>query len=225
MATNAHRRRPFLARVLTTLSLLSLSVQLASSFVNSPQIVPQSYSHFTPLKMTSSLDNILCSEATQAVFCGKNVLLTGASGGLGQALALQLAHCGVKTLILSARSQDLLQQVADDCHGINSSTTIHTLPCDLSNPDSVTALGQEAVKLSDVDILINNGGVSSRSRFVDTKPEVDAKVMQINFLSGASLAKAIVPGMIQRGYGSVIWISSVQGLCKYDCVYVNVGRQ
>jgi dehydrogenase/reductase SDR family protein 7B len=61
-------------------------------------------------------------------------------------------------------------------------------------------------------VLINNGGVSSRSSFLDTKPEVDAMVMQINFLSGASLAKAVVPGMVDRKSGAILWISSVQGL-------------
>ena len=168
--------------------------------------------------MATSSSEAVCSERTQNTFRGKNVLLTGASGGLGKALALQLAHCSVKALVLSARSQSSLQQVADDCQEISSTTSIHIVTCDLSNPDSVTQLGEEAVKLCDVDILINNGGVSSRGRFVDTRTEVDATVMQINFLSGASLAKAVVPGMAERNYGAIIWISSVQGLCKCNAV-------
>ena len=72
-----------------------------------------------------------------------------------------------------------------------------------------------------IDVLINNGGVSSRSRFVDTSWQVDQRLMQINFLAGAALAKAVVPGMLQQGGdgeggagdgGRIIWISSVQGL-------------
>lgn len=161
-----------------------------------------------------STSDVVCSERAQESFRGKNILLTGASGGLGQALALQLAHCNAQTLILSARSQASLDEVANHCQEISSTSTIHTVPCDLSNPDSVTNLGNEANKLCNIDILINCGGVSSRSRFLDTKPEVDTTVMQINFLSGAALAKAVVPGMVERGSGSIIWISSVQGLCK-----------
>lgn len=156
----------------------------------------------------------MCPAHTQNAFRGKNVLLTGASGGLGYAFALQLAHCGVKTLVLSARSEASIQNVASACKEISSATDVHCLVCDLSNPDSVALLGKEASKLCNdvVDVLINNGGVSSRSRFLDTKPEVDATVMQINFLSGASLAKAVVPGMVGRNSGAILWISSVQGL-------------
>ena len=158
----------------------------------------------------------VCSERAYQSFRDKNILLTGASGGLGQALALQLAHCNVQTLILSARSQVSLDEVAKQCQEISSTATIHTITCDLSNPDSVLQLGKEAVKLCNVDVLINCGGVSSRSRFIETKPEVDATVMQINFLSGASLAKAVVHGMVERKNGSIIWISSVQGLCEFS---------
>jgi dehydrogenase/reductase SDR family protein 7B len=159
-------------------------------------------------------DEIVCPDHTQNAFRGKNVLLTGASGGLGYAFALQLAHCGVKTLVLTARSEASIQAVARECKEISSTTDVHCITCDLSNPDSVTLLGKEALKVCNdvVDMLINNGGVSSRSRFLDTKPEVDATVMQINFLSGASLAKAVVPGMVDRNSGAIIWISSVQGL-------------
>ena len=62
-----------------------------------------------------------------------------------------------------------------------------------------------------IDILINNGGISSRSSFIETKLEVDELLMQVNFLSGVSLAKQVVPGMIDRGGGKIVWISSVQG--------------
>lgn len=213
----AAKGRTTIAHVLFTCFLLIRSAPLVSSWDILPQTLRHS-SHFPrqiETKMTSAASNdIVCSESTQDTFRGKSVLLTGASGGLGKALALQLAHGGAKTLVLSARSQSSLQEVADECQGISPMTTIHIITCDLSNPDSVTVLGKEAVKLCDVDILINNGGVSSRSRFVDTTVEVDAKVMQINFLSGASLAKAVVPGMVERNYGTIIWISSVQGLCK-----------
>lgn len=214
VAERRQRRTINVSFLLSILLLLTIYTKLTFSFVNSAAISARHHSSRMDMGASSSSD-VVCSESTQEVFRGKNVLLTGASGGLGKALALQLAHCGVKTLVLSARSQASLQaDVADECQDISSTTAIHTVICDLSDTDSVTTLGKEAVKLCDVDILINNGGVSSRSRFVDTKPEVDATVMQINFLSGASLAKAVAPGMIERNSGSIIWISSVQGLCK-----------
>ena len=197
--------------------LHTVSLKLVSSWLQSPGSLHRSSHHSSivrPINMASRDDIIVCSQDTQNAFRGKNVLLTGASGGLGHAFALQLAHCGVKTLVLSARRETSLQDVARECQEISSSTTIHCITCDLNKPDSVTQLGKESLKVCNdvIDILINNGGVSSRSRFLDTKQQVDQMVMQINFLSGASLAKAVVPGMVDRNSGAIIWISSVQGL-------------
>jgi hypothetical protein len=161
-----------------------------------------------------------CSEETIARFQGKNVLLTGASSGLGRALALQLAQCGVKTLILSARKQPELEQVSTQCQekASTSDVQVKIVLADLSDKSSVAKLAKEALEIcpTGVDVLVNNGGVSSRSNFVDTSIEIDEKVMQINFLAGAALAKAVVPGMIQKGEGAVIWISSVCWLFRVE---------
>jgi dehydrogenase/reductase SDR family protein 7B len=170
---------------------------------------------------SSSEDNIdkymamlTCSEPTQKEFAGKSVLLTGASGGLGSALAMELAGCKVATMVISGRNQDTLQAIAEECQKLSQSTTkIHVVPCDLSDRASVQALGNKALELCDtIDVLINNGGVSSRSDFLDTKLEVDERVMQINFFAGAALAKLLVPNMIANKSGKIIWVSSVQGL-------------
>ncbi|CAB9500497.1 Dehydrogenase/reductase SDR family member 7B [Seminavis robusta] len=153
-----------------------------------------------------------CSNGTKARFEGKNVLLTGASSGLGRSLALQLASCGVQTLLLSARKQAELEKVKAQCETLASeSLDVQIVLADLSDKESVAKLAESA-RTANIDVLVNNGGVSSRSDFVDTSIEVDETVMQINFLSGAALAKAVVPGMIQKGQGAIIWISSVQGL-------------
>ena len=161
-------------------------------------------------------------------FHNKNILITGASGGLGRCLAHQLAKCSVSTLILSARNVEKLESVAEECHNIASlyapktDLKVEVVQCDLTDTSSVDNLGQQALELcssrsSDVvDVLINNGGISSRSDFVDTTIEVDERLMQVNFLSGARLAKRVVPSMIEGGLGNkggcIIWISSVQGL-------------
>jgi len=159
----------------------------------------------------------LVSQETRDALNGKSVLLTGASGGLGAQLALQIAQsCNPKTLILSGRKEGALQTVADECKSAAglAEDVVHIVTADLSNKDSVQALGESAVEICSnaVDVLINCGGVSSRSDFLDTKLEVDERVMQINFFAGASLAKAVVPGMVQNKSGKIIWISSVQGL-------------
>ena len=112
-------------------------------------------------------------------------------------------------MILSGRNEASLNAVSQECKQIKPNLTVRVLPCDLNDPKSVSRLGTEVAKEA-VDVLINNGGVSSRSAFLDTAPEVDESVMRVNFLSGASLAKAVVPGMAKRGKGTVIWIGSNQ---------------
>jgi dehydrogenase/reductase SDR family protein 7B len=154
------------------------------------------------------------ADSTKQAFQGKSILLTGASGGLGKEIALQLAHCNVLQIVLSGRNQEALELVATECKEICPTIRTHVLTCDLSDKASVQQLGEQALKVCDnrIDVLINNGGVSSRGNFVDTTIDVDEKVMQINFLSGAALAKAVVPTMINNQSGKIIWISSIQGL-------------
>jgi len=92
---------------------------------------------------------------------------------------------------------------------------IQIITADLADKESVRELGTKAIAIAgdQIDILINCGGISSRSDFIDTRIEIDELVMQINFFAGASLAKSVVPGMIDsEGQSRIIWISSVQGL-------------
>jgi dehydrogenase/reductase SDR family protein 7B len=178
---------------------------------------PQSTTKLRERAETRNLENyenmLQCNDVTKKTFEGKSVLLTGASGGLGKELALQFAECHVHNLVLSGRNQDALQVLAQECQQICPSIKTHVVTCDLSDRNSVQSLGQQALALCDtIDVLVNNGGVSSRSDFVDTKLDVDERVMQINFFAGASLAKAVVPNMLTNGSGKIIWISSVQGL-------------
>lgn len=157
-------------------------------------------------------DRAPCSRVAQDFFAGKNVLLTGASGGLGRAFASRLASCGVATLVLSGRDEERLAVTAEACRG---ATVVRTVACELADPADVARLGAEAVRACDgvVDVFVHNGGLSSRSSFSDTDVDVDARLMQVNFLAGAALAKATVPGMLHSGRGgTVLWISSVQGL-------------
>ena len=203
------------SRTSSRLLIASLVIVTVSSFTLKAKrsLVKQNYAH-TPQNMNMNMHHS-CSLPTQLEFQGKTVLLTGASGGLGKAFALHLAECNVSTLILSARKKENLEQVAQECQSLCPTLQTHCIECDLGNADSVNRLASQALQVSSsnkIDVLINNGGVSSRSRFIDTTIDVDRQVMQINFLSGAALAKAVVPGMIQRNYGRIIWVSSVQGL-------------
>ncbi|GKY94950.1 hypothetical protein MPSEU_000459700 [Mayamaea pseudoterrestris] len=207
-----------IAAILVSASALSTPHSLVSSrrqsaILNHLQSSFARHRHSTVMGAAVSTQSP--SSFTKKYFNGKNVLLTGASGGLGKALALQLAQSGVSTLILSARSQAALDHVAQECQASSvNELTIHCIICDLSDPDSVALLATKALEVCShrIDMLINNGGVSSRSSFLETSSDVDRLVMQVNFLAGAALAKQLVPGMVQRNHGRIVWISSVQGL-------------
>lgn len=202
------------------LSLLQALLAFLIVKIHSLQIPTTPLSSRTPfskasrisLAVTIQTNMALVNEATRTCFQGKSVLLTGASGGLGAAIAKQLAICGVSELILTGRNEENLKEVQTQCLAFCPALKSHILLCDLSDRDSVSALAQKALQTCpNLDVLVNNGGVSSRSNFLDTALEVDEKIMQINFLAGAALAKALVPKMVSKNSGKVLWISSVQG--------------
>jgi dehydrogenase/reductase SDR family protein 7B len=185
---------------------------------------------------SSTISNL--SEPNKSTYHQKSILLTGASRGLGKSLAHALSTCHPSLLILSGRDEKALKVVQQECIQLasgqqsqsggsrsnSSSPTTHVeiVVCDLGDKQSVEELAQTSLQLAqkhssdgsvgkNIDILINNGGISSRSSFLTTDLNVDEKLMQVNFFSGAGLAKILVPGMVAKGSGKVIWISSIQG--------------
>lgn len=159
-----------------------------------------------------------CQDSTKESLRGKNVILTGASSGLGKALAFQIAKCGVETLVLSGRNVEQLEKVKSACEQIilddEKKVDVQIIPCDLSDETSVDKFGDEAMSIcgEKADVLILCGGISSRSSFLETGKDVDKLLMQVNFLSGSAITKRVVPSMVESQKGNIIWISSVQGL-------------
>lgn len=131
------------------------------------------------LMSTSSLE---CNDMTRESLQGKNVILTGASSGLGKSLALQLARCNVKTLVLSGRNLEQLESVKSKCEEMiaNDSSCIEIATCDLSDEASVNNFSNKAMEICNetADVLILCGGISSRSSFLETKHDVDKMLMQ-----------------------------------------------
>ena len=174
---------------------------------------PGSYRMGALLSTTISTNEL--PPAVKEQYANKSILITGASRGLGRSLAYSLSTCDPSLIVLSGRDEKSLQQVKNDCIQINKSASgrmkVECIAADLADKASVHALAVSALQLSHIDILINNGGISSRSSFVETKIDVDELLLQVNFLSGATLAKSLVPGMLELGGGRIVWISSVQG--------------
>ena len=144
---------------------------------------------------------------------GKSVIITGASSGLGKAMSLKLAECDVKQLVISGRNIAALEEVKSSCEEMSDGIKVHILPCDLADLASAEDFAKAAVQacVNKVDMLVLNGGMSSRSSFLDSDLKVDELLMKVNFLSGAAISKQVVPSMVKRKSGSIIWISSVQG--------------
>ncbi|WP_138431391.1 SDR family oxidoreductase [Fodinibius saliphilus] len=142
-------------------------------------------------------------------FENKVAWITGASSGIGEALAYALHSEGAK-LILSSRRENVLQKVKDNCRGDTSD--IYILPIDLAKAKSLSAKAQEALDaFGHIDYLFNNGGISQRSKVVNTDMDVTRKVMEINFFGSVALTKAILPSMMDRQTGHIIVTSSVMG--------------
>jgi short-subunit dehydrogenase len=141
-------------------------------------------------------------------FTNKVVWITGASSGIGKALALELSQQDCK-LILSSRREDVLNEVKSQCQQPNN---VAVLPLDLANYESMTIIAQNAVScFGRVDLLINNGGISQRSPIIETSIAVDKKLMEIDYLGTVALSKAILPYFIANKSGHYVVISSLMG--------------
>jgi short-subunit dehydrogenase len=146
----------------------------------------------------------------------KVIWLTGASSGIGEALAYELADKGAK-LILSARRKEELERVKSNCRE-SVRGDIRVLPLDLSQPESLEAATQRAIHLfGHVDILINNGGISQRSLVQESTMDVYRRLMEVNFFGAVALTKYILPHFVSRKQGHIATLSSVAG--KYGTPY------
>lgn len=141
----------------------------------------------------------------------KTIWLTGASSGMGEQMAYQLCEKGAK-LILSSRREDALLAVKEKCVG-KWKDDILVLPMDLSQPDSFNEKAQQVFKrFGEVDILINNGGISQRALVEDTSMEVYRKVMEVDFFAAVQLSKLVLPGMLKKRRGQHVVITSATGI-------------
>lgn len=136
---------------------------------------------------------------------GKVVWITGASSGIGEAMALQAARQGAR-LILSARREAELERVRQACP---KPAQVALLPLDLTDFDAQAALVQAEAFFGPIDILVNNAGISQRGRVLETSMEVYRRIMELDFFACVALSKAVLPGMVARKSGHVVVISSV----------------
>jgi short-subunit dehydrogenase len=139
----------------------------------------------------------------------KVIMITGASSGIGEALAYQLAEMGAR-LILSARRKEELDRVKSAC---SHQENIRILPLDLADAFAISQKAKEAESFFDrVDILVSCGGISQRDKVIHTKMEVDRQIMEVNYFGTIGLTKALLPGMVKRKSGHQVVITSAVGI-------------
>jgi len=139
----------------------------------------------------------------------KTIWITGASSGIGKAVAIELSK--EKTnLILSDINEKGLSEVADICN--KNGCTAQVIPIDLSDEKSVEEAARQVLdKTEKIDSLYHFAGISQRSLVSETPLFVDRKIFEINFFGAIALTKAVLPKMIKNGGGQIAVTSSIVG--------------
>ncbi len=138
---------------------------------------------------------------------GKSALVTGASGGIGGAIARAL-HARGAEVALSGTREDALAALAGEL-----GERVHVLPADLGDAESVAALARSAEAAADggIDILVNNAGVTRDGLLLRMKDEDWDRVLEVNLTAGFRLSRALLRGMTRRRWGRIVGVSSIVG--------------
>jgi short-subunit dehydrogenase len=134
---------------------------------------------------------------------GRRALLTGATGGLGQAIAKALADRGA-VLSLSARKPGALEALAAELPGEGH----RVLPADLAEPGAAEGLAAAA---GEVDVLVANAGLPGAGRLDEYSSEEVQRALRVNLESPMLMARALYPGMVERGSGQLVFVASLAG--------------
>ncbi|WP_339741486.1 3-oxoacyl-[acyl-carrier-protein] reductase [uncultured Maricaulis sp.] len=138
---------------------------------------------------------------------GKNALVTGATGGLGQAIARAL-HAQGATVALSGTRENVLQELAAEL-----GARTHVLPCNLSDAEAVDALPKQAAEaMGSMDILIANAGITRDQLLMRMKDDDWDMVLRVNLESYFRLCRAALRGMMKARWGRIVGITSVVGV-------------
>ena len=155
-------------------------------------------------------------------FSGKNILVTGASGGLGSAIAKNLAAEGAH-LVVTSRSEKVLSELISS---LPKTTQAAAIAADLSEPDQVEDLAEKAVEaLGHIDVLFNNAGIGYFALMEEARPESIRQLFEVNTFAPLALIKFLVPQMIRRGGGRIVNIVSCAGRVPIPSVGIYGGSK
>lgn len=141
-------------------------------------------------------------------FQGRRVWITGASSGIGEALAVAFHQAGAK-LVLSARREDELKRVQALCGG---EADTRLLPMDVTDAKDLPEKTRLALGMfGGIDVLVLNAGITQRSITRETDESVYRRLMEVNFFAPEAMARAVLPSMLAQKSGHMIVISSIAG--------------
>lgn len=138
----------------------------------------------------------------------KLALVTASTGGIGFAIARGLAESGAE-VIINGRSESSVNQGIQNLQQVVPGVAVRAAVADLSTPEGVESVLRAA---SGVDILVNNAGIYGPQDFYSTDDETWENYWQTNVMSGVRLTRALLPGMVQKRWGRVVFISSESAL-------------
>lgn len=138
-------------------------------------------------------------------FAEKTAWITGASSGIGAAMARELSQRGAR-IVLSGRDQARLQSVADSL-----ATETLILPFEATDERSMLAATEQATGWRGVDLFVANAGISQRSAAVDTEMQVYRQIIELDLTAQIAAAQALLPHMVGRKSGQLVFISSIAG--------------
>lgn len=136
--------------------------------------------------------------------------ITGASSGIGEAFARALAHDGYN-LVLASRREERLNALAEKIRR-SSPVRIDVLRVDLSDPAGIERAASVIQEIPDLELLVNNAGFGLASSFVESDAELQANMIRLHVEAPVRLARAAIPGMIERQQGAVINVASIAAL-------------
>ena len=144
---------------------------------------------------------------TDPALAGKRAVVTGASRGIGRAIATALAAAGAD-VVVTARSEGELESLADELQGLGRHAV--ALTCDVTDAVQVVRMAEKAqARLGPIDILINNAGMAGSHKFLGHPDDLWHRTLALNLTSVYYVSKAFVPEMVERQAGRIINIASI----------------
>ena len=140
----------------------------------------------------------------------KNALVTGASRGIGAAIAEELGKKGFRVFVNYNKSEKEALSLAKKIGGI-------AVKCDVSKTDEVETMIKTVNEYGGVDVLVNNAGISKIKMLQDTTEEDYNEIFDVNMKSVYLVTKSVIPHMIDKKYGKILNISSMWGICGASC--------